>query len=771
MDVDPGSEQDSFGTNIFALVIGVNTYDANEYKEFQLTGAVDDANAFQQYLVQDLRVPIEHVTTLRDKTATRAAIIQGFHNLAKDPRIVRGQAIIIIYFAGHGAATDKPKEWSNWESSGNQIEMLCPCDMGLPDGSGEMNVIEGIPDRTISQLLAKISNTKGNNIVRPKKSKFIIVTNANVVTFQTLILDCCHSAGINRGGGDAPNTRSRQLFKPPPISPDCDSTIRRFVPASQVVPVTSGFSGTPWDSHILLAACSRLQTAKEVDGKGLFTHALLKVMRGRHAAQGELTYQSLMHCLDMPLLAQYPKTASGREAYPSKCVFPLDIPDSPRTACSYKSGQFFLHAGFIHGVTAGSTYHIYSTDRVSDPVPPIASTVVTHVGSFASQLKHPPPDSFKSNKHGTWYAQLVTLKSGSSFAIYCNDAKFLTRVLGDNGPPKLLLAAATVTAPGEADLCLMVEGKGDARTVFFDRGGRNTFLSEKRNGLPSRLPDVVSSIDDISKIRNITNHYVHFTAHLDSTLNVCPITKFISIEMKELDTHKSKLVGPNLLRDDDKPVQISAESDVSLQKCHYGFTIRNVSRRNLYVYMFYFDATTLAIDPWYTPMTGTDLGDDQCLTPIDASLPVGETLDFGFGSAGVDPIRFNIPENQSVDMCFFKFFISIEAVDLRSIVQSSVHDLLAKSRGATQIKPPSPPPVLPDSWASKTISVVQKYAEQKPVTARDPCGTGASTIHSVSAPSLSPGYTGTTDATNSQALGQNVPPEPMEWWQWLLNWM
>ncbi|KAK0500061.1 caspase domain-containing protein [Armillaria luteobubalina] len=753
MDVDPRSEQNSFGKNIFALVIGVNTYDAEEYKEFQLTGAVDDANAFQQYLFQDLGVPIEHVTILRDKMATRASIIQGFDNLAKDPRIVRGQAIIIIYFAGHGAATDKPKEWSDWESSGNKIEMLCPCDMGLPGRSGETNVIEGIPDRTISQLLAKISNTKGNNI--------------------TLILDCCHSAGINRGGGDASNTRSRQLFKPPPISPDCDSNIWSIVPASQVVAVTSGFSGTPWDSHILLAACSRLQTAKEVDGKGLFTHALLKVMRERHAAQGELTYQSLMHCLDMPLLVHQRPHLDGKHIHQSVFSLWKDITDSPRTACSYKGGQFSLHAGFIHGVTAGSTYHIYSTDRVSDPISPIASTVVTHVGSFASQLQHPPPDFFRSNKHGsTFYAQLVTLKSGSNFSIYCNDPKLLTRVLGDNGPPKFLLAAATVTAPDEADLCLTVEGKEDARTVFFARGGRNPFLSEKRTGLPSRLPGVFSSIDDISKIRNIINHYVHFTAHLDSTLTVCPITKFVSIEMKELDTKTPpKFVGPNLLREDEKPIQISVESDVSLQKGPYGFTIRNVFDRNLYVYMFYFDATTLGIDAWYAPMTGAGHEYGQRLTRVDAGLPVGEKLDIGFGPAGVNPIQFNIPENQSVDMCFFKIFVSIEAVDLGSIVQSSVHDLLAKSRGAKQIKPPLPPPVLPVSWASKTISVVQKYAAQAPVAVRDPYGTGVSTIP-VSAPSLSPPrLTGTTDATDSQALAQNVPPEPMEWWQWLPNWM
>ncbi len=294
------------------------------------------------------------------------------------------------------------------------------------------------------------------------------------------------------------------------------------------------------------------------------------------------------------LLSQRPHL-EGKHIHQSVFSLWKDIPDSPRTACSYEGGQFSLHAGLIHGITTGSTFHIYSTDRVSDTDSPMASAVVTHVGSFASWLKLPPLDSFvKSNKH-TWYAQLVTMKSGSSFATYCNDAKFLTRVLGDNSPPKLLLAAATVTNPDKADLCLMVEGKGDARTVSFDRGGRNPFLSAKSTGLPSRLPDVVSSIDDISKIRNIVNHYAHFTAHLDSTLTAPPITKFVCIEMKQLDsTNIAKLVGPNLLRDDDEPIQISVDVSSQQRPC-YGFTIRNVSKVNLYVYMFYFDASTLEI--------------------------------------------------------------------------------------------------------------------------------------------------------------------------------
>ncbi|SJL10034.1 uncharacterized protein ARMOST_13416 [Armillaria ostoyae] len=747
---------------IFALVIGVNTYEGEKYKEFQLTGAVGDANDFQKYLLEDLRVPKEHITSLRDKGATRTAIIQGFRDLGSDQRIVRGQAIIVIYFAGHGAAADKPKEWSDWESPDNRIEMLCPSDMGLLDG--KKVVIEGIPDRTISQLLTVISNAKGNNI--------------------TLILDCCHSAGINRGGdsNDAPNTRSRQLLQPPKVSPDCDSTIWSLAPKTQAV---AGFAGTPRDSHVLLAACSRSQTAKEVDGKGLFTRALLKVMRERSMAKGELTYTSLMRSLSIPQHWQTPHL-DGKHIHQKIFTLWKDIAESPRIACSYGDGQSFLtlRAGSLLGITPNSTFHIYRTESGSGLY---TTAAAQRVGTYISYLIPSAPDFFSKSSQPWYYAQMVTL-SGFNFAIHCNDPNLLTTVLGDNRGPELLLAVSIVLNSRDADLCLTVEEREGQKVVLFDWGNRNPLLSAERTGLPphsSSCPYDPSS-DGISKIRNIINLYAHFTSHLD-TPNVFPLTKFVSIEMKQL--HESKLTGPNLLTSGDNE-SIHVSVDMSLpenQRPYYGFTIHNITKVNLYVYLFYFDASTLEIDTWYNPKMGSDHVEGQG-HKVDACLPPNEKLDLGAGHAGVLPFQFNVPPKQDVDICFFKFFVSHQPVDLGSINQSPLPEFLAVSRGARQTKPPSPPPlppVLPDSWASRTISVIQKHnsAEQKRVTTRDPCGADISTIHTAPSPSPSPllplapvpeplpGHTSTTHAIDSQALARNVPPEPTQWWQWLLTWM
>jgi len=155
-------------TPILAVVIGVNRYLSLEYDD--LEGAVADADAFEEFLTEQLKVPQNNIRSLRNEEATREAIITSFYWLRDDVTYKKDEASILFYFAGHGAQTTKPKEWDDWVTATGQIEMLCPSDIGMPSTScipGEVpeEVIKGIPDRTISMLLNHISDIKGNNLV------------------------------------------------------------------------------------------------------------------------------------------------------------------------------------------------------------------------------------------------------------------------------------------------------------------------------------------------------------------------------------------------------------------------------------------------------------------------------------------------------------------------------------------------------------------------------------------------------------------------------
>lgn len=96
------------------------------------------------------------------RQATRKGITDRFKNLIHNPTISPGMSVI-IYYAGHGALAPKSKEWTNWQTPDNQIQMLCPTDMRVLDVNKK--VVEGIPDRTISKLLRELVTAKGNNIV------------------------------------------------------------------------------------------------------------------------------------------------------------------------------------------------------------------------------------------------------------------------------------------------------------------------------------------------------------------------------------------------------------------------------------------------------------------------------------------------------------------------------------------------------------------------------------------------------------------------------
>ncbi|PBL03181.1 hypothetical protein ARMGADRAFT_1003970 [Armillaria gallica] len=93
------------------------------------------------------------------------------------------------------------------------------------------------------------------------------------------------------------------------------------------------------------------------------------------------------------------------------------------------------------------------------------------------------------------------------------------------------------------------------------------------------------------------------------------------------------------------------------------------------------------------------------LRSVDTYLERNSTLTLGFGNGGMSPFTFTIPDGQEVDVCFFKFFVTTQPVDLRSIARSSPFSALTMRRGGNHLQFP---PVLDRSWASMTIPVIQR---------------------------------------------------------------
>ena len=109
-------------------------------------------------------------------------------------------------------------------------------------------------------------------------------------------------------------TVARRILYPPPLSGEADPFVdwsltteeqRIDEESGRAIQKFPGFGGKFHESHVLLSACGKEQTAYEKDGAGLFTGALMKVLVkkfGKSCGQEEpkLTYSTLMANLVMP---------------------------------------------------------------------------------------------------------------------------------------------------------------------------------------------------------------------------------------------------------------------------------------------------------------------------------------------------------------------------------------------------------------------------------------------------------------------------------------
>ncbi|KAK0199591.1 caspase domain-containing protein [Desarmillaria ectypa] len=633
--------------DLYALLIGID-----KYEKKRLYGAVYDTNQFEQFLGDRLKTPSENIKCLHDEKATRSAIIQELSALKDNERIVKDRTAVIIYYAGHGGKAKTPSEWTNWNTADGHLELMCPIDVGTTTTDGTK--VEAIPDRTITHLLWELSIAKGNNI--------------------TLIFDCCHSAGLDRDDDD-PKFRGTIVREYSgvllTISPECDSEV-----VSRVSGLNKGkgdwndgFCIASWDSHVLLAACSRDQTAREKWGEGFFTTALLDAMNA--ASLGDLTYKSLMHRVKMKMLPEK-QTPHLDGKFLDRIVFTRneDVRARSMVLCDYllcdgTDGKpvLSLRAGSIQGVTAHSTYGIYDTD-LPGTAPLVTAIVSKDVKASSSHLQ-PKDWTFLPQKNPSdkiLYARLLV--SSHELLVYCHGALDWDAL----NNTKSTYPLSRVCSQEEADVCLKVDGD----KVSLWRGGTNSYFEEggssfdrmEKNGLFQSIknfdpyfPRIKPPVSAIAQVRRLLDAYAHFTHHttIKSSQHVEKLG--VTVEM-----HKLKRDGNNFSPDDPSNnllstlktsgvVEITVDWSIvdptqSNSVPRYGFTIHNTSEKNLYPHILHFDTSTFEIDIQYTNMTSNKRKMWEPSRPgqdhVDTCLEKHSQVTFGHGYNMIRPFVFSM---------------------------------------------------------------------------------------------------------------------------------
>ncbi|KAF7356196.1 Metacaspase-7 [Mycena venus] len=617
---------------VFALVIGINDYIAKDSLQ-PLLGAVNDAKAFEKYLMEKLDVPQPNILLIENEKATRAAILSAFRSHLLENKDIpdHGEATMIFFFAGHGSRADAPR---NIISRDQKVETLCPVDERTTNEAGEY--VHTIPDYTLGWLLWELAERKGRNI--------------------TVILDSCHSGGMGR----MPERTRTANSESRPIPQDLDSHL--WKDAKDTAKSHRMWAPTA-TSHVLLAACRSNEQANEAKFKdgygGRFSTTLVSLLRW--APIESITYEELMrrmpqwygqtpHCggsgVDgLIFKGNYPKT--GRRSVP------LMLPQSQIGVGADSSMLFRVEMGTLEGVLPGTEFSAYTKEN-NFLCKFVAQSVLVDHSILVS--KDVTPVSIPR-----WSRVMVSDWKNNAMILHVHiPADFpYTDVLFPPSHP--VSPPRFVQAPSleEAHIVVRIDQASEEVVVTSRTPTMLKVQAETRfplEGEPARLRDALDGV-------------AHFNFFLDRGNAEDPIEGF-ALEMHRLVGEHPHRVPDTRVGENGNMVKDGAVQFVSEEGAKYGFTIRNDSSMNLFPYLFYFDPETFTIQQWYSPEGRYAL----------APLRSGER-DVKIGMGSERAFEFMLEPGQVSSSGFLKLFVTREFVDLKWINQA-ISPFSLKFRGA-----------------------------------------------------------------------------------------
>ncbi|PBK59436.1 hypothetical protein ARMSODRAFT_1027392 [Armillaria solidipes] len=591
--------------HLFALVIDIDKYLSNGIRNLRGTDA--DADAVNEFLQKTLRVPKGQIKNLRNKEATRVTIETEINNLGNNTAIKKGDPIL-IFFAGHGTETNAP---SGWPSANEKIQMLVLHDF-IPSGSSDSKQGQGVLDVRLSHLLADLAAKKSDNI--------------------TVILDCYHS-------GSGTRTDDNDLLFAGSIS---QKIILSFKTSCMALSQMLG--------RVSLQRDSRRQTAMEKHGRGVFTSALLSLLRAKGV--DKLTYKDVITNLSN-LHAQ---NTQCEGVHQSRRLFNSKVSSPQRElylirASSDTPGQYIVEAGEAHGITKGAEFVVFADRTMTSE---IGTVVASSITAFTTTLG-------------------LARDRASAFLLIEPDERLLGvfKKMADETQAGKRGFRLVNSRDDEPDLVVAADGD----VVHFE------IMDElcRQHGL-TRMPFEVK-IDDADAIHRILQSSADFYWHLHRSNKRNPLTGKVTLEcMKLKGTGEYTKDLREVLKPDFNGENLNVGGVIMVdvdEDAIYGFQVTNTTSVPLYVSMFYFDVSDLSISSYYQP--------GHAKRDTDVSLPPGDSLTIGYGASGTVPHMYTLRKGQDVDVGFLKLFFSTEYVDLSGVVQNSPFDDVRQS-GRPQVR-------------------------------------------------------------------------------------
>jgi len=346
-----------------ALLIGIDDYPAFSAED-QLDGAVADARALADLLVESFGFAKGAVELLTNEQATREGIIGALGRLLER---TRPDDVVVVHYSGHGSQRFDP---SGREADGLE-EVL------VPSNSGHTGpyLNKGLGSRELYAWLRHLSA---------------------ITRRVTLSFDCCHAGTITRelhAGRQRWLEEDRRASSPLPFPWRLDDFRLPAKGQSGWFPVS--------ESYTLLAACRSDESANELmlsmssgTAHGALTYFLLRELE--KAAAGT-TYRDLMERVTAEVTARFPGQHPQLEGAGDRVLFQLEElrPMRHHRVRQRQGDRLVLTCGTVHGVQEGSIWTAYpqrtKTPREEDRLGQIEVTAVRGVHSDSEVRQETSP--------------------------------------------------------------------------------------------------------------------------------------------------------------------------------------------------------------------------------------------------------------------------------------------------------------------------------------------------------------------------------------------
>ncbi|CUA71778.1 hypothetical protein RSOLAG22IIIB_09825 [Rhizoctonia solani] len=644
---------------LYALIIGINSYPNIP----PLTGAVNDANEVSNFLTSDLKVPLDHIINLRNESATRANIFKGFRDLGDDPRIKKGDPIL-IYYAGHGGSHQPSRELKQAYGP-SKIQVIFPYDYKVQDPDST-ELINCIPDKTIAALLNALA--------------------------ATVIFDCCHSASATRQGheDDTRIPRSAEVSMEIPDDIDADILLSRSSTRTGFTRYLKPPLSTNHLSHVHFAACGDEEKAWEQNDRGEFTVALLKSIRAYGV--DKITYRDLM--VSLPNLPKQSPHCYGVHA--SRILFHARVPSRKIVfiPVHFENGAWVLQAGAASGVTYRSIWELHaiptedsaSLGRLYAQSPQV-STVELKPEEGTKISLPPEADRLYARQvgHGSGNELKVWFSPEAKFAIF--ESPDLDRGAPVPGSSEREVGYVVHEERESADLTVELVESGKTKEVMFHL---NDPRAEEYGvaTLKGRKPAKRSEVEEV--LFAAAKWHWHFHRMPEGA------KAHVTVELVEFSQNSSGINNPG------KSYKILDSTtgvvDLVVQpKVPYGVKVNNDLNIPVYVEAFYFNPTNFEI----YPLTGLSTGNSR----TDPDIPArGEAI---IGRELGSKIVLTLEPDVKLEFGYFKLFWSTESLKL-SIDQVSPFEELDDSGKKPGRDIVSARRVFRKDWGIALLGVVQR---------------------------------------------------------------